>query len=193
MPHLRQLVIAAEDPERLAKFYQEVFDLEKIDEEPGCVFLSDGTFNLSVATASRTRRNGISLPGLRHCARRVGPQETRPCGAWRSSDVYEVQFAGGHRSRAAGSRRQYHRCLNRRAFDAAYVSTAGADSPYRSVHAESRRAWRSSTVTVLDMKEVERTDRSSIFVSDGYFNWRCCTRAKKNPWGSIISAFTSKQ
>ena len=32
MSQLRQLVIAAEDPGRLAGFYQEVFELEKIDE-----------------------------------------------------------------------------------------------------------------------------------------------------------------
>ena len=42
MPQLRQLVIAAEDPGRLAAFYQEVFELEKIEEAKGAVFLSDG-------------------------------------------------------------------------------------------------------------------------------------------------------
>ena len=48
MSQLRQLVIAAEDPVRLAGFYQEVFDLEKIDENAAVVFLSDGTFSLSL-------------------------------------------------------------------------------------------------------------------------------------------------
>src|SRR5512140_3975568 len=48
MPQLRQLVIAAEDPERLATFYQQVFDLERIDETHGALFMSDGIFNLAL-------------------------------------------------------------------------------------------------------------------------------------------------
>ena len=37
MPQLRQLVIAAENPQRLAKFYQEVFDLEMIEESGSAI------------------------------------------------------------------------------------------------------------------------------------------------------------
>jgi catechol-2,3-dioxygenase len=36
---------------------------------------------------------------------------------------------------------------------------------------------------VLDMKEVERTDRSSIFVSDGYFNLALLFQRKEEPIG----------
>ena len=36
---------------------------------------------------------------------------------------------------------------------------------------------------VLDMKEVERTDRSSIFVSDGYFNLALLYQRKEEPIG----------
>ena len=58
MPQLRQLVIAAEDPGRLAAFYQEVFELEKIEEAKGAVFLSDGAFNLAlVPERSRTSKD----------------------------------------------------------------------------------------------------------------------------------------
>lgn len=46
MPQLRQLVIAAEEPSRLAEFYQNVFELDKINEVKGAVFLSDGVFNV---------------------------------------------------------------------------------------------------------------------------------------------------
>ena len=46
MPELRRLGIVAENPAGLASFYQEVFELEKIGEQNGAVFLSDGTFNL---------------------------------------------------------------------------------------------------------------------------------------------------
>ena len=46
MPQLRQLVIAAENPGKLAAFYQSVFELDKIDEMKGAVLLSDGVFIL---------------------------------------------------------------------------------------------------------------------------------------------------
>ena len=57
MSQLRQLVIAAEDPVRLAGFYQEVFDLEKIEENAAVVFLSDGTFNLVLDARDRAGRS----------------------------------------------------------------------------------------------------------------------------------------
>jgi catechol 2,3-dioxygenase-like lactoylglutathione lyase family enzyme len=36
---------------------------------------------------------------------------------------------------------------------------------------------------VFDMKEIERTDRSSIFVSDGYFNLALLYQRKEEPIG----------
>ena len=45
MAVFRQLLIAAQDPRRLALFCCQVFELEKIDEGQEIVFLSDGVFN----------------------------------------------------------------------------------------------------------------------------------------------------
>ncbi len=59
MPHLRQLVIAAKDPSRLSSFYQEVFELEKIEEAKGATFLSDGTFNLAVVLEAGPHKQGF--------------------------------------------------------------------------------------------------------------------------------------
>ena len=73
MPNLRQLVIAAEDPERLAKFYQEVFDLEKIDDNQGALFLSDGIFNLGLLPETGPGQVRLSLSWLRYRAGRVDP------------------------------------------------------------------------------------------------------------------------
>ena len=83
MPNLRQLVIAAEDPERLAKFYQEVFDLEKIDDNQGALFLSDGTFNLGLLPEAGRGEMRLSSSWLRYRACRVDPHKARPCGTWR--------------------------------------------------------------------------------------------------------------
>ena len=46
MPRLRRLAIAAEDPTKLAAFYQEVFELDRIGGREEAIFLSDGSFNL---------------------------------------------------------------------------------------------------------------------------------------------------
>ena len=59
MPQLRQLVIAAEDPGRLAAFYHEVFELEKIEEAKGAVFLSDGAFKLALVPETEPHKQGL--------------------------------------------------------------------------------------------------------------------------------------
>lgn len=49
MPKLRHLAIIAMNPEELAKFYCDVFEMEIIDRSPtGGVFLSDGYFNVAL-------------------------------------------------------------------------------------------------------------------------------------------------
>jgi catechol-2,3-dioxygenase len=64
MSQLRQLVIAAEDPNRLASFYQEVFALEKIEENQGAVFMSDGTFNLALLPEADPAKQGFRHMGF---------------------------------------------------------------------------------------------------------------------------------
>ncbi len=99
MPNLRQLVIAAEDPERLAKFYQEVFDLEKIDDNQGALFLSDGTFNLGLLPEADPEKCGFRHLGfdtarvesIRKKLAHVGMAESRGLRG---------EFARDHRSRA---------------------------------------------------------------------------------------------
>ena len=49
MPKLRHVAIIAMNPEELAKFYCDVFEMEIIDRSPtGGVFLSDGYFNVAL-------------------------------------------------------------------------------------------------------------------------------------------------
>ena len=75
----------------------------------------------------------------------------------------------------------------RRAFDVAYQQRP---VPIRHIALYTPNPQRMADFycKVLDMKEVERTDRSSIFVSDGYFNLALCINARKSPWDSIILA-----
>src|SRR5262245_26207020 len=64
MPQLRRLAIAAEDPARLAAFYQEVFELERIGDEEEAIFLSDGSFNLALLPTREGRSRGLSGLGF---------------------------------------------------------------------------------------------------------------------------------
>ena len=63
MAKIRHLAIMTVDPERLAKFYVDVFDMEIINRsETGGVFLSDGYFNVALLL----NRGGQTPSGLYH-------------------------------------------------------------------------------------------------------------------------------
>src|SRR4030095_1919358 len=64
MPQLRRLAISAEDPAKLAAFYQEVFELDQIGEAGGAVFLSDGTFNLALLPETDSMATGLKGLGF---------------------------------------------------------------------------------------------------------------------------------
>jgi len=167
MPQLRQLVIAAEEPIRLAEFYQNVFELDKIDEAKGAVFLSDGVFNLALVAEPRAQQQGLKQLGfetvrvelLGKKLANVNMQDSSPAPVESITGVeFELRDPDGN---AVG--------ICRRAFDVAYekrpvpIRHIALYTPNPERMAEFYRA-------VFDMKEIERTDRSSIFVSDGYFN-----------------------
>ena len=71
MPQLRQLTINAEDPVLLAGFYQDVFQLEKIGEHGGAVFLSDGSFKLALLPLRDGRSRGFKWNGIRDGSGRI--------------------------------------------------------------------------------------------------------------------------
>jgi len=167
MPQLRRLAIAAEDPVKLAGFYQKVFDLEAIGEEKGALFLSDGTFNLALMPVVEGGARGLSYMGFDTA--RIESVRKKLSGT-ESGDASLVECrpkAGIECETRDPDGNAIGLC--KRAFDVAYHQTPVpirhialyTPDPERLAHYYSR---------VLDMKEVERTDRSSIFVSDGYFN-----------------------
>ncbi len=66
MPKLRHLAIVTLDPERLAKFYTEVFAMEVLESTPGGgIFLTDGTINLALLpNRAEGKPNGINHIGF---------------------------------------------------------------------------------------------------------------------------------
>ena len=180
MPHLRQLVIAAKEPSRLAGFYQEVFELEKIDEANGAVFLSDGVFSLAIAPEPDDKKQGLRY--LCFDTARVESIRTKLANlSFPEANPTEIDSIVGieHEMRDPDGNRVG---VCKRAFDVAY---GARPVPIRHVALYTPNPQRLADFycKVLDMKEVERTDRSSIFVSDGYFNLALLYQRKEEPIG----------
>jgi len=180
MSQLRQLLIGAEDPNRLAAFYQKVFELEKIDESEGAVFLSDGTFNLAFVPESVPANQGF---------RHIGFATTRAESIRKKlahlniaeSTLREVNSVAGIDHELSDPDGNIVG-ISRRAFD---VALQARPVPIRHIALYTPNPQRMADFycKVLEMREVERTDRSSIFVSDGYFNLALLYQRKEEPIG----------
>lgn len=180
MPQLRQVAIAATDPAKLAVFYKDVFGLEAIGEERGARFLSDGLFNLALLTTSDPAAAGFVHIGFdtarsdsirKRLARIDGhdgviTQSTSPAGI-----DHELRDPDGNRIG-----------LLSRAFDTAYKSTP---VPIRHVALFTPNPQRLADFycQVFDMNVVDKTDRSSVFVSDGEINLALLYQRKEEPLG----------
>jgi len=180
MPQLRQLLIAAADPRRLAGFYQEVFELDKIDESEGAVFLSDGTFNLAFLPEDVPAQRGMRHLGFdttRAESLRIKLAKLNMA----DRELHEVNSI-------AGIDHELHDPdgnivgISRRAFDVAFEQRP---VPIRHIalYTPDPQRLRDFYCTVLEMKEVGRTDRSSIFVSDGYCNLALLYQKTEEPMG----------
>ena len=180
MPQLRQLVIAAADPARLCDFYCAVFELDKIDEVKGALFLSDGVFNLALIAATELQKHGLKhlsfdtvrTESMRKKLARVGMTESDLVAVDSLTGVeYELRDPDGN---TVG--------ICRRAFDVGYKP---CPVPLRHIALYTPNPQRMADFYcgVFDMREVDKTDRSSIFVSDGYFNLALLYQRKEEPVG----------
>ncbi len=180
MPQLRQLTIAAGDPQRLAGFYREVFELEKVEESNDAVLLSDGVFSLALMREPAADQQGLRQLGFETVrVESLGKKLARVGGA--EADLQPIDSPAGveFELRDPDGNRVG---ICRRAFDAAYER---CPVPIRHIALYTPQPQRLSDFycTVLDMKEVERTDRASIFVSDGYFNLALLYQRTEEPIG----------
>jgi catechol 2,3-dioxygenase-like lactoylglutathione lyase family enzyme len=179
MPQLRRLAISAEDPAKLAAFYREVFELDQIGEAGGAVFLSDGTFNLALLPETDAAATG--LKGLGFETARIESIRKKLAGT-AAGDQNLVE-------RDANTGIEYEMrdpdgnligfCKG--AFDVSF-RPGPCRSSYRRYTPDPQRLA-DFYCQVLDMQEVERTDRSSIFVSDGYLNLALLYQRKEEPIG----------
>ena len=180
MPQLRRLAIAAEDPARLAAFYQEVFELERIGDEEEAIFLSDGSFNLALLPTREGRSRGLSGLGF-ETARLESIQKKLARTAEVDRSLVECDANTGIECEMLDPDGNVIG-LCERAFD---VSLRKGPVPIRHIalYTPDPQRLAGFYCNVLDMQEVERTDRSSIFVSDGYFNLALLYRRTEEPLG----------
>lgn len=180
MPQLRQVAIAAADPAKLAAFYRDVFELEMIGAERGGFFLSDGLVNVALIAASEAAQTGFLHIGFDtarsdsirkrlasiHGHDGVVTEVASPCGI-----DHELRDPDGNRIG-----------LLSRAFDTAYERTP---VPIRHVALFTPNPTRLAEFYchVFDMKVVDKTDRSSMFVSDGAINLALLYQRKEEPLG----------
>src|SRR5215475_4092578 len=180
MPQLRRLAITAEDPVRLAAFYREVFELDQIGAAGGAVFLSDGTFNLALLPKTGNAAMGLKGVGFdtvqvesirMKLARTANADQSLVERNSNTGIEYEMHDPDGN---LIG--------LRARAFD---VSSRQGPVPIRHIalYTPDPKRLVDFYCHVLDMKEVESTDRSSIFVSDGYVNLAVLYQRREEPIG----------
>jgi catechol-2,3-dioxygenase len=180
MPHLRQLVIAAKDPSRLSSFYQEVFELEKIEEAKGATFLSDGTFNLTVVLEAGPHKQGFCHLSFDTARPESIRKKLAHVNVLEANLVETDSTTGTNHELRDPDGNTIGLC--HRAFDVGYEQRP---VPIRHIALYTPNPQRMADFycKVLDMKEVDRTDRSSILVSDGYINLALLYQRKEEPLG----------
>jgi catechol 2,3-dioxygenase-like lactoylglutathione lyase family enzyme len=160
MAKLRCLTISASEPDRLADFYRRVFELSTVSEEGTNVVLSDGVFSLAFMKGSDNARPGLHATRFRvEDLRALREKIEREIGK-------QASFGGeGELSDPDGNRAE----LTEEEMGAACDPTP---FPIRhiAIYTPDPRRLAGFYGGLLQMKEVAYSDRSSIFVSDGYFN-----------------------
>jgi len=159
MSQLRCLTIQAKDPNRLADFYRKVFELKTISEEPSLVRLSDGVFTLVLLKQQGESSRGIYASGFQ-VENLDGVKEKVEKGTKASSSYSDWQVADPDGNLIDLNRKGFGAAQGKSPFPIRHLALYTAD-PKRLANFYG---------DVFEMKEVDYSDRSSIFVSDGYFN-----------------------
>jgi catechol 2,3-dioxygenase-like lactoylglutathione lyase family enzyme len=66
MPRIQQISIVSLDPERLARFYEEVFEMKRVDNKGAeAIYLTDGHLNLTIfPNRAEGKPNGLNHIGF---------------------------------------------------------------------------------------------------------------------------------
>lgn len=159
MPQLRCLTITAKEPARLADFYREVFELKTVSESEPLVRLSDGVFTLALLKEQEESEQGLHASGF-EVEDIDGIKQRAQKGGQGSAPYSEGRVADPDGNLIDLTRRNFGASPEKTPFPIKHLALYTGDPKKLS----------DFYADVLKMKEVAYSDRSSIFVSDGYFN-----------------------
>jgi catechol 2,3-dioxygenase-like lactoylglutathione lyase family enzyme len=157
MSQLRCLTIKTKEPDRLADFYRKVFELKTVSEEDSWIGLSDGVFTLALVK-ERNAPNGLHASGFE--IENLDEVRRKVDSGGEASPHSEWQIADPDGNLIDVTRKSFRPSQETSPFPIRHLALYTSD-PKKLAH-----FYRD----VFEMKEVDYSDRSSIFVSDGYFN-----------------------
>jgi catechol 2,3-dioxygenase-like lactoylglutathione lyase family enzyme len=158
MSQLRCLTIKAKEPSQVADFYRAVFELKTVSEDPELVRLSDGVFTLAFLKESKEGSEGLYASGFQ-VEELESVQEKSEKGG-QASPQSEAQVADSDHNLIDLTTKNFGVAAEKTRYPIRHIALYTADPKRLSNFYNA----------AFGMKEVAQTDRSSIFVSDGYFN-----------------------
>jgi catechol 2,3-dioxygenase-like lactoylglutathione lyase family enzyme len=158
MSQLRCLTIKAQEPTRVADFYRSVFELKTVSEDPELVRLSDGVFTLAFLKESKEDSTGLHASGFR--VEDLGKVAQKSKKGGQASPQSEAQVADPDQNLIDLTTKDFGLAPEKTPYSIRHIALYTADPKRLS----------NFYGDAFGMKEVARSDRSSIFVSDGYFN-----------------------
>ncbi len=158
MSQLRCLTIKAKEPSRVADFYRAVFELKTVSEDPELVRLSDGVFTLAFLKKSKEGSEGLHASGFQVEELESVQEKSEKGGP--ASPQSEAQVADSDHNLIDLTTKNFGVAPEKTRYPIRHIALYTADPKRLSNFYNA----------AFGMKEVAQTDRSSIFVSDGYFN-----------------------
>jgi catechol 2,3-dioxygenase-like lactoylglutathione lyase family enzyme len=158
MSQLRCLTIKAKEPGRVADFYRAVFELKTVSEDPELVRLSDGVFTLAFLKKSKEGSEGLHASGFQVEELQSVHEKSEKGG--QASPQSEAQVADSDHNLIDLTTKNFGVAPEKTRYPIRHIALYTADPKRLSNFYNA----------AFGMKEVAQTDRSSIFVSDGYFN-----------------------
>ncbi|HXG50800.1 MAG TPA: VOC family protein [candidate division Zixibacteria bacterium] len=162
MIRLRRLTIVARDPVSLSEFYRRAFDLQSAPGDGAAVCLSDGEFSLELVAQTP----GVS-PGLRSLGFSGIDRASLESRLVSAGVVPVAEQIGDDR---LFSDPDGNLLVGRAGSFPVSPSRGPAPIRHAALYTPDPRRLADFYCRVLEMREVDGTDRGSIFVSDGYLN-----------------------
>ena len=158
MSQLRCLTIKAKEPSRVADFYRSVFELKTVSEDPELVRLSDGVFTLAFLQEGKEGSTGLHASGFQ--VEELESVQQKSEKGRQPSPQGEAQVADSDHNLIDLTTKDFGVAPEKTRYPIRHIALYTADPKRLSNFYNA----------AFGMKEVSQTDRSSIFVSDGYFN-----------------------